>query len=66
MDDNYDVMLLMLYFLLLFTIISLLALSISLSISLYLSLFLSFSSRGDRGKGRKKSVCSRKRKLHVE
>lgn len=52
MDDNYDVMLLMLYFLLLFTIISLLALS--------LSLFLSFSSRRDRGKEGRKVYAARR------
>ena len=44
MDDNYDVMLLMLYFLLLFTIISLLALYPSPSLSPSLSLSLSLSS----------------------
>jgi len=37
MDDNYDAMLLMLYFSLLFTIISLLALTISISLSSFLS-----------------------------
>ena len=64
MDDSYDVMLLMLYFLLLFTFISLLALSLSLSLSFFLS--PTVETGGGGGGGRKESVCSRKRKLHVE